>query len=64
MTQALIKGDRVELPGFGSFKMKEYKGYTGRSPYILASSQLSWTIEAIQNCFEMPSILKTEREYE
>ena len=32
MTQALIKGDRVEIRGFGSFKMKAYKGYTGRNP--------------------------------
>ena len=26
MTQTLIKGDRVEIRGFGSFKMKAYKG--------------------------------------
>ena len=32
MVQGLIKGDRVEIRGFGSFKMKEYKGYTGRNP--------------------------------
>ena len=32
MTQSLIKGDRVEIRGFGSFKMKTYKGYTGRNP--------------------------------
>ena len=32
MTQALIKGDRIEIRGFGSFKMKAYKGYTGRNP--------------------------------
>ena len=30
--QTLIKGDRVEVRGFGSFKMKVYKGYTGRNP--------------------------------
>ena len=30
--QTLIKGDRVEIRGFGSFKMKTYKGYTGRNP--------------------------------
>lgn len=29
---ALIQGDRVEIRGFGSFKMKEYGGYTGRNP--------------------------------
>ena len=32
MTQTLIKGDRVEIRGFGSFKMKAYKGYPGRNP--------------------------------
>ena len=32
MTQALIKGDRVELRGFGSFKVRAYRGYTGRNP--------------------------------
>ena len=32
MTQALINGERVEIRGFGSFKMKTYKGYTGRNP--------------------------------
>ncbi len=30
--EALAKGDRVEIRGFGSFKMKEYGGYTGRNP--------------------------------
>jgi len=30
--QALIDGDRVEIRGFGSFKVKEYRGYRGRNP--------------------------------
>jgi integration host factor subunit beta len=30
--QALINEDRVEIRGFGSFKIKEYRGYTGRNP--------------------------------
>ena len=30
--EALVRGDRVEIRGFGSFKMKEYQGYTGRNP--------------------------------
>lgn len=30
--QALIDEDRVEIRGFGSFKIKSYKGYTGRNP--------------------------------
>lgn len=29
---ALSKGDRVEIRGFGSFKIKKYKGYKGRNP--------------------------------
>ncbi len=29
---ALVRGERVEIRGFGSFCAKEYKGYTGRNP--------------------------------
>jgi len=32
MERALIKGDRVEIRGFGTFKVKEYPGYLGRNP--------------------------------
>jgi integration host factor subunit beta len=32
MKDALKKGERVEIRGFGSFKIKEYKGYQGRNP--------------------------------
>lgn len=32
MTDALVGGDRIEIRGFGSFIVKEYKGYTGRNP--------------------------------
>ncbi|OBQ45864.1 DNA-binding protein [Halodesulfovibrio spirochaetisodalis] len=32
MKDALAEGNRVEIRGFGSFKMKEYEGYTGRNP--------------------------------
>jgi integration host factor subunit beta len=33
ITQSLLKGDRrVEIRGFGTFKVKAYKGYTGRNP--------------------------------
>jgi integration host factor subunit beta len=31
-TDALVKGDRIEIRGFGSFEMREYKNYTGRNP--------------------------------
>lgn len=30
--KALIAGDRVEIRGFGSFKVKNYDGYLGRNP--------------------------------
>ncbi len=30
--KTLKKGDRVELRGFGCFKVKKYKGYKGRNP--------------------------------
>ena len=32
MTAALSKGDRVEIRGFCSFFVKEYRSYTGRNP--------------------------------
>ena len=32
MTDALVGGDRVEIRGLGSFKVKRYGGYTGRNP--------------------------------
>jgi integration host factor subunit beta len=30
--EALLKGDRIEIRGFGSFETREYKTYTGRNP--------------------------------
>ena len=32
MANTLAKGDRVEIRGFGSFKIKNYDGYTGHNP--------------------------------
>lgn len=32
MENALIRGERVEIRGFGSFKIKHYDGYQGRNP--------------------------------
>ncbi len=32
MTNALVAGDRVEIRGLGSFKVKRYDGYKGRNP--------------------------------
>jgi len=32
MTNALVDGERVEIRGLGSFKVKSYDGYKGRNP--------------------------------
>jgi integration host factor subunit beta len=32
MEKALIRGERVEIRGVGSFKVKQYDGYQGRNP--------------------------------
>jgi integration host factor subunit beta len=32
MKNALMEGNRVEIRGFGSFKIKDYAAYAGRNP--------------------------------
>ena len=32
MTNSLVVGDRVEIRGLGSFKVKSHDGYKGRNP--------------------------------
>jgi integration host factor subunit beta len=32
MSSALEEGERIEIRGFGSFVVKDYKPYTGRNP--------------------------------
>ena len=32
MSRSIIKGDRIEIRGFGSFQIREYRDYTGRNP--------------------------------
>ena len=32
MSDALAKGDSIEIRGFGSFVVKKYDSYTGRNP--------------------------------
>ena len=32
MAEALVQGDRIEIRGFGSFVVRDYKSYTGRNP--------------------------------
>lgn len=41
MTDALAKGNSVEIRGFGSFKVKEYAPYTGRNPKTGEAIQVS-----------------------
>ena len=32
MTKAMLPGERIEIRGFGSFVVNDYKSYTGRNP--------------------------------
>jgi len=32
MTETLVRGDRIEIRGFGSFACKHYPAYQGRNP--------------------------------
>ena len=32
MKDALVEGGRIEIRGFGSFKVRHYRGYSGRNP--------------------------------
>jgi integration host factor subunit beta len=32
MAEALVQNERIEIRGFGSFKVKFYNGYKGRNP--------------------------------
>jgi integration host factor subunit beta len=32
IAEALVRGESVEIRGFGSFKVREYETYTGRNP--------------------------------
>lgn len=31
-TETLLKGERIEIRGFGSFSVRSYKSYDGRNP--------------------------------
>ena len=37
MIETLVKGESIELRGFGSFTVKDYETYTGRNPKTGAS---------------------------
>ena len=32
MEEALVRGERIEIRGFGSFSIRSYDGYQGRNP--------------------------------
>jgi integration host factor subunit beta len=32
MSDAMVNSERIEIRGFGSFVVKDYKGYKGRNP--------------------------------
>ena len=40
MSEALANGERVEIRGFGSFKIKHYDRYGGRNPKTLEAVQV------------------------
>jgi len=40
MSEALAKGERVEIRGFGSFKIKHYDEYTGVNPKTLEAVEV------------------------
>jgi len=40
MSEALARGERVEIRGFGSFKIKHYDGYLGVNPKTLEAVEV------------------------
>ena len=32
LEQSLLRGERIEIRGFGTFQIRDYKGYRGRNP--------------------------------
>jgi integration host factor subunit beta len=41
MSDALSKGDRIEIRGFGTFEVRSYKSYEGRNPKTGISVQVA-----------------------
>ena len=41
MSDALVKGSRVEIRGIGSFMVRKYEAYTGRNPRTGESIQVA-----------------------
>ena len=40
MKESLLANERIEIRGFGSFKVKQYEGYKGRNPKTGASVEV------------------------
>ncbi len=57
---AMVNGERVEIRGFGSFKVKEYKGYQGRNPKTGDSVEVpSKKLPAFRAGKELKDVLNT-----
>ena len=54
LTQALLRGRRVELRGFGTFCVRHYKGYKGHNP----KTQERITVKAKKRPHFKPGIFK------
>jgi integration host factor subunit beta len=55
MAYILAKGGRVEIRGFGSFKVKEYEPYSGRNPKTGESILVS---RKKLPCFKLSSMMR------
>ena len=55
MTETLVEGGRIEIRGFGSLKIKEYRSYQGRNPN---TGELVQVPEKRLPVFKMSSILR------
>ena len=54
ITQSLLKGQKVELRGFGTFGVKKYKAYKGRNP----KNQKTIMVRAKRRPWFKPGILR------
>jgi integration host factor subunit beta len=55
MAQALSQGERIDIRGFGTFKVKTYAGYLGRNPKSGASVRVK---PKKLPCFKAGKVLK------
>ena len=55
MAESLEESERVDIRGFGTFKVKEYEGYTGRNPKTGESVEVK---QKKLPCFKVGKALK------